>query len=791
MKFLRSLLVSLTLVSVVILSIPGNIFAQDPGPLGTGLNPPTPEQAAWLHENFPTIQKIRLNSTALERINTYRKSRGMAQQLPAQLDIAPTGNEAVFAASSNGDVQTTTVSTIELPGSIDNSASPAFPPIRSQGSLGSCATWATTYYQFTYETNLALNRNAKGGDNTVIFSPKWTYNMINGGANNGSSFSEAYNLELKNGAASWADFPYDSNYLAWDMDPSHWDKAINYRVQTSGSIYNSNVDTMIANIKTQTANGHILVIGTYVNSWIQTRLSNDPATSADDSYSGQYVASYEKNTGQGAHGMTIVGYNDDLWCDLNGSGSVDSGEKGAFKIANSWGTGDWNSGYRWITYDSLRTASAVPASATWPTADRASGGIFFSGAVYTLTVSPIVYTPTLKAEITLNQLKRGQVAVTLGIGPTSTTTPTYSWNSKAVYYSGGNYAFNGTTTACNGTFVFDFTDLTRYASGTNRWYVGIKDSTGSDITTISSFKLYQGNTLVGTASGLPRTADAAQAFTWIDYAINSYNQLPLAVITTDRTAGYAPLTVKFNGANSGSPVGNTLSGFSWNFGDGSTASGMSVDHTYIKPGQYTATLTVTDTQNNTGFSSVNITVTNQSPVASFTATPTTGNLPLTVNFDASASSDADGITSYTWNFGDGTSLSTVDSLTTHIYTTTGNYSAKLTVIDSLGSTSSASITISVIDPNVLNAPTSLTAQSSSGKVILTWKDNSTNETGYYIERGIKSRNSIRYTRVGTVTANITTFTDIPASANTYYYRVQSYNASRTSNYSNIVSVRVR
>jgi len=96
------------------------------------------------------------------------------------MDLASKGNEAVFGASSPTENQTDFPLIAALPVSIDNSQSPAFPPIGNQGGLDSCVPWATTYYQFTYETNLALGRTASGGDHTVIFSPKWTYNMING-----------------------------------------------------------------------------------------------------------------------------------------------------------------------------------------------------------------------------------------------------------------------------------------------------------------------------------------------------------------------------------------------------------------------------------------------------------------------------------------------------------------------------------------------------------------------------------------------------------------------------------
>ena len=96
---------------------------------------------------------------------------------------------------------------------------------------------------------------------------------------------------------------------------------------------------------------------------------------------------------------------------------------------------------------------------------------------------------------------------------------------------------------------------------------------------------------------------------------------------------------------------------------------------------------------------------NTPPVASFTATPSSGTAPLSVQFDASTSSDPGGsIASYSWNFGDG--LPTAAGVTvSHVYQTAGTYTVSLTVTDSLGATGSATKSVSVswiIVPNVYN-----------------------------------------------------------------------------------------
>jgi PKD repeat protein len=83
---------------------------------------------------------------------------------------------------------------------------------------------------------------------------------------------------------------------------------------------------------------------------------------------------------------------------------------------------------------------------------------------------------------------------------------------------------------------------------------------------------------------------------------------------------------------------------------------------------------------------------NQPPTASFTATPTIGQVPLSVVFNAAASSDPDGnIASYSWNFGDNTAGSGVAP--SHTFTTVGTFTVTLTVTDNLGAAASTTRTV--------------------------------------------------------------------------------------------------
>ena len=180
-------------------------------------------------------------------------------------------------------------------------------------------------------------------------------------------------------------------------------------------------------------------------------------------------------------------------------------------------------------------------------------------------------------------------------------------------------------------------------------------------------------------------------------------------------------------------------------------------------------------------------VANQPPVAVASATPASGTVPLVVSFDGTGSHDPDGsVASYSWNFGDGATAT--GATASHTYQNAGTYSAVLTVADNLGATGTNSVGITVSpNPNVINAPSGLTGSAGKGSATLSWRDNSTNETGFHIERAPSGSTS--FAVVGSVGMNVTTYRDT-VSRGSYVYRVRAYNATAVSLYSNTVTVKI-
>jgi len=177
------------------------------------------------------------------------------------------------------------------------------------------------------------------------------------------------------------------------------------------------------------------------------------------------------------------------------------------------------------------------------------------------------------------------------------------------------------------------------------------------------------------------------------------------------------------------------------------------------------------------------------PVAIFTATPSTGEAPLTVTFDGRASTGPNPLVTWIWTFGDGSTG--MGDVTTHTYTAPGAYNATLVVYDGFGLNSFPSVvTIVVNAPTAPQAPANVTATSlSRSSIRLDWTNVSSNQTSVQIER-CKGVNCSKFTRVATVSGTATSFTDTKLSPRTTYtYRVRAGNAIGFSPYSNLASAR--
>ena len=173
------------------------------------------------------------------------------------------------------------------------------------------------------------------------------------------------------------------------------------------------------------------------------------------------------------------------------------------------------------------------------------------------------------------------------------------------------------------------------------------------------------------------------------------NRPPQAVFTTSGNAGEEPYTVDFVGSGS-LPGSSAIVAYEWNFGDGLFATGATVSHTFTSDGIYTVVLTVRDSNGLIDTATTQVTVVdngaNIPPVASFSYVAD----GLEVDFDGTASVDADGsIVSYEWDFGDGNTGA--GSTVTHTYAASTSATVSLTVTDNSGAEGVTSQQVSVSD----------------------------------------------------------------------------------------------
>jgi PKD repeat protein len=136
--------------------------------------------------------------------------------------------------------------------------------------------------------------------------------------------------------------------------------------------------------------------------------------------------------------------------------------------------------------------------------------------------------------------------------------------------------------------------------------------------------------------------------------------------------------------------------YAWSMGDGTSKTGQIVRHAFSAPGTFTVRLTVTDPTGRLASTSQAVGVGSATlPTAAFTYSPTAPGVSQDIFFTAAASTAAPGrrIAFYEWDFGSGRTAEGVTAVKR--YDTAGTYIVTLKVTDDIGSSSTATQSVSV------------------------------------------------------------------------------------------------
>ncbi|ASJ08335.1 hypothetical protein A3L11_03450 [Thermococcus siculi] len=362
------------------------------------------------------------------------------------------------------------------------------PPIRSQGPVGSCVGWASTYYTWTYMVNW-WNWNSFPSNDDEIMNPTFTYNLINNGTDSGSYPLDAINLISTIGAVPLSSFPLfvkgpygdpDNYAWLWSND-TQWIEAAYNRAW-----YPTSFDVYVLDLTNQdnfTYFKYLLARGYVAFTVIEVY---------DDFHNDQlpdnvYALNQDHEDYKGGHAVTIVGYDD--------TKQTPDGQ-GAFLLVNSWGT-DWgDSGYFWLTYQAAQDTN-----------HKLSRG-------YAYLIVPRDYQPKAFVGFKINHPKRGQIigqgGIEIGIGDPNSPI----WSREYFNFYMGHYTDLSSYQAHpfpNTTIYLDITDAIENASKvvnspTVPVYIKVKDK-------------YQ--------DGVTGTLDKVEVLTPLGYTVKGvYTQIP-------------------------------------------------------------------------------------------------------------------------------------------------------------------------------------------------------------------------------------------------------------------------
>ena len=637
------------LIAVLFAGMLMNVSAEENESVTQGMNNSFKESGFVYH--LATKEEIEIMKTnnrinQLDNINnTIINGQGTGLNPPTDEE----GNELIGSAKIVESEQIVEVQKTN----IDLSIEPYFPSVRSQASQGSCSAWAATYYANGY---LQAKNNgwtqASIGNNDQLLSPAFTYNKVNRGYDGGSHTWTNANIMQTLGVCTWNQMPFNHHDdLSWGSENA-WREAPTYRIKNVYFLYTPFDDTDINAIK------YSLTIGLPVVFALNAHSYNNIGI---DGVLGSTAMLNEYN-----HANTIVGFDDSIT-------DAETGEIGAFKVVNSWGS-QWGAkwggyGYYWMTYSAFK--------ASWN--------------VYPVCWFDDYYlanSPNLLSVWELNPQCSRDSQIEVGIGNYGSAEEI-----KQPFWDAGTHMYPN----------FMCMDITEFSD--NSFFLNIGEGMNSGL--ISSFKIeyyenyYDSSNPTRISTESPDTPKIIPGYVTVNF---NYNIPPNANAGGPYEAVECT-NIIFDASGSSDPDGDTLQ-YRWDFESDSTwdtAKSSLPTATYTWNDDHTGIVTVEVSDGvETDTDTATVTVNNVAPTASIDRVVQpfrefimpTDELVFTGSFTDPGILDTHTIE---WNFDDGTI--TTDTLTpTHTYAEPGEYTIILTVEDDDGGVDTASVEIIVQIP---------------------------------------------------------------------------------------------